>query len=117
VAWVRWARYSRRRPTADEVLLIIEIADSSLRYDRGEKAEMYASAGIADYWVVDIPNQAVHVYRNPEAGRFASCESVRGAARVSPLRIPTAVLVVESIFVASEPEADVGEHPTDDRAI
>lgn len=102
VAWVHSRRYSRKRPSAEEVLLIIEVADSSLRYDRGEKAEMYAAAGIADYWVVDIPNQAVHVYRHPEAEGFASCETFRGADRISPLMIPDAALVVEMLFLPSD---------------
>lgn len=99
VAWVRKARYSRRRPTADDILLIVEVADSSLRYDRGEKADMYAASGIADYWVVDIPGQAVHVYRKPQSGKYASCETFRAGAEISPLEIPTADLRVESLFL------------------
>lgn len=108
VAWVRHRSYSRKRPAAEEVLLIIEVADSSLRYDRGEKAEMYAAAGIADYWVVDIPHRAVHVYRNPQSGKFASCATFRDGDKISPLKFPSAELIVESLFLPdSEDDMEV----------
>ena len=42
------------RPLAEDVLLVVEVADSSLGFDTGEKADLYAAAGIADYWVVDV---------------------------------------------------------------
>jgi Uma2 family endonuclease len=102
VAWVRMGNYSRRRPTADDVLLIIEVADSSLRFDRVEKAQKYAASGITDYWVVDIPAQAVHVYRLPQAHGFGSCTTYRGADRLVPLHVPTAELVVEALFPPDE---------------
>lgn len=98
VAWVRNRDYSRNRPAAADVLLVIEVADSSLRYDRGEKAAKYAASGIADYWVVDVPNRVIHVHRLPQAGGFGSCQTYRGSDRISPLSIPAAVLVVESLF-------------------
>ena len=44
---------------------LIEVADSSLAYDLGAKASLYAAAGIADYWVVDVVNRRLHVFRDP----------------------------------------------------
>jgi Uma2 family endonuclease len=105
VAWVRARRYSRKRPTSSDVLLIIEVADSSLRYDRGPKARLYATAGIADYWVVDINNCAVHVYRQPAGGVYGTCETFRGTDRVRPHCLPDVELVVEALFT----EDDVAE--------
>ena len=55
--------YSRHPRTA---LLIVEVADTSLAYDTGEKASVYAAAGIADYWVIDVNNRNLHVFRNPQ---------------------------------------------------
>jgi len=98
VAWVRNRDYFRKRPSVGDALLVIEVADSSLRYDRGEKADLYAAAGIADYWVVDIPNQAVHVYRDPQSGKFVDCQTFRRGYQVSPLHVPTAQLVAGSLF-------------------
>jgi Uma2 family endonuclease len=66
VSVVRGARetYSAH-PTAAE--LVIEISDSTLAFDRGKKASLYASAGIRDYWVVNLVQRILHVYRDPQA--------------------------------------------------
>ncbi len=55
--------YAKHPRTA---LSIVEIADSSLAYDTGEKASLYAAAGIVDYWVIDVNNLQMHQYRNPQ---------------------------------------------------
>lgn len=107
VAWLRDKDYSLKRPEPDDVLLIIEVADSSLSYDRGKKAALYAAAGIADYWVVDILHRSIHVYRDPQPESFGSCETLSGSDRISPLTAPTAVLVVESLFPSVDPDAAV----------
>ena len=54
-----------RDPTAQEVALIVEVADSSLRVDSGEVLEVYAAEAIPVYWLVNIPKRRVEVYRNP----------------------------------------------------
>jgi len=61
-----------RHPTPDEIILLIEVADSSLAYDLGEKLEAYAAGGIAEYWVVNLVNCRVEVYRQPdlETGKY-----------------------------------------------
>ena len=59
--------YAIDHPGPDDVLLLIEVADSSLRYDRGEKRLRYARAGIPEYWVVDIVGRRVFQYVDPEA--------------------------------------------------
>ncbi len=55
--------YTRERPRPEEVALIVEVADSSLAYDLGDKRAAYARSGIPEYWVVDIPSETVHVFR------------------------------------------------------
>ncbi len=92
VAWVVKRSYRHARPTATDVLLIIEVAQSSLAYDRGEKAGLYAEAGIADYWIVNDREQCVEVYREPEAGRYRSVQTFRGDQEVRPLALPDAAL-------------------------
>jgi Uma2 family endonuclease len=59
-------------PKPADVLLAIEIADSSLRFDLRTKAALYARAGIEDYWVIDIPGRRIVVHREPSAGRYRS---------------------------------------------
>ena len=58
-------------PSAADVLLIIEVADSSLRYDREVKLPLYARQGIPEVWIVDLAAQAVVVHRKPENGAYA----------------------------------------------
>lgn len=100
VVWAREKDYSLGRPLAADILLIIEISDSSLDYDRSEKARMYAAAGIADYWVVNIPDHCVEVFRQPKGGRYRSHEIFNAPGKVSPLALPKAALSLATLFPA-----------------
>jgi Uma2 family endonuclease len=64
--------YARRKPNRKDIALVIEVADSSLRYDRTTKQTIYARDRLAVYWIVNIPAQTVEVYTEPRAGRAAS---------------------------------------------
>ena len=92
IAWVADRDYSRGRPTPPDVLLIIEVAESSLKYDCGEKADLYAEAGIAEYWVVNLPEQSIEVRREPAAGRYRSLQTYLGDQDVRPLAVPQIAL-------------------------
>jgi Uma2 family endonuclease len=92
VAWVAERVYWRGRPTAGDVLLVIEVAERSLEYDRGEKADLYAEARIADYWIVNISERSVEVRRDPQGGRYQSIETYRGDEEIRPLAMPECVL-------------------------
>jgi Uma2 family endonuclease len=88
LAWVTQRDYSRGRPVAEDVLLIVEVADSSLAFDTGEKADLYAAAGIADYWVVDVAAERIEVRREPVGGRYQSVSSHAGQDELRPLLVP-----------------------------
>lgn len=92
VAWVVRRDYRRRRPLSSEVLLLIEVSDSTLEYDRGEKARLYAEAGIADYWIVNIPARAIEVHREPQRGRYRSVTVYSGDDEIHPLSFPKLTL-------------------------
>jgi hypothetical protein len=77
LAVLRPRAYKERKPHADDVLLLIEAADTSLAYDRTTKLRLYARAGIPEYWVVDCAAESVEVYRDP------SGESYRDVIRAS----------------------------------
>ncbi len=64
--------YRKTLATPADVLLLIEIADSSLRFDRAVKRPLYARAGIAEYWIVDLTGQAVEVCRSPNEHGYGS---------------------------------------------
>lgn len=71
------ARDTRRTGKPRDALLVIEVSNSSLRFDLGEKARRYAGAGYPEYWVVDVRRRAVHVHREPAPdGTWGSVEVV-----------------------------------------
>jgi Uma2 family endonuclease len=57
--------YTTRHPQAEDVLLLVEVADSSLSYDREQKARLYAMYGIPEYWLLNLNNESLEVYRQP----------------------------------------------------
>ena len=63
--------YSERHPRAVDVLLLVEVADTSLRYDRAVKLPVYARAGIAEVWIVDLQHRVIDAHRLPTAEGFA----------------------------------------------
>jgi Uma2 family endonuclease len=78
--------------------LVIEVADSSLDFDTNEKRLLYARAGIREYWVVDINGRRLLVYRNPQAGNYATQQSLGPADSVSPLALPAAAVRVADLL-------------------
>jgi Uma2 family endonuclease len=88
LVWVARRDYRRGRPTAEDVLLVIEVSESTLRFDLGAKAELYATAGISDYWVVNISDRSIVVHRNPAAGRYRDVRTCRESEELHPLRMP-----------------------------
>lgn len=98
IAWVAFRRYADRRPLPEEVSLVIEVADTSLEFDTTVKAGLYAAAGIADYWVVDLVSRAVIVFRDPRAGRYETRSTHRGDDAVQPLARPEAGLCPAELF-------------------
>lgn len=98
VTWVRRQSFRNTRPTADDIFLIIEVADSSLNYDRGRKAKLYAEAGIADYWVVNLRDECIEVFRGPQDGTYQSHEVFDRGHTVRPLRFSKLKLSVTKLF-------------------
>jgi Uma2 family endonuclease len=79
--------YGDRHPSAQEVLLLIEIAYSSVDKDLNEKKEAYASAGIAEYWLVNLQAQEVVILRQPKNGDYLSQQTLPDGM-IAPLRFP-----------------------------
>jgi Uma2 family endonuclease len=98
LAWLRRHDYSERRPEPDDILLVVEVSDSSLAKDRGLKAGLYAAAGIADYWIVNIPDRTVEIRRDPRGGAYQSLQVLNPGDEARPLAFPDAALPVDRIF-------------------
>lgn len=99
LAWVTLRRYADRRPLPAEVSLLIEVADTSLEFDTTQKAALYAAAGIADYWVIDLTSRGVIVFREPRSGSYESRSTHRGDQLVHPLALPEAALSPAELFL------------------
>lgn len=98
IVWVPQGRYREAHPTARDVLLLIEVADTSLADDRGEKLELYAKAGIPEYWIANLIDRCVEVYRDPEGSRYRSTAVYHGDEEVRPLAVPEVALRPSSLF-------------------
>lgn len=86
-------------------LLVIEVSDTTLRIDRGKKASLYASAGIREYWVVNVNARSVEVFLSPEPApgepfgwRYARTASFAAESDLSPLLEPRLTIRVGDIF-------------------
>ena len=96
----------RRRPMpykepeahAEDVLLLIEVADSSLAYDRSTKLRLYAEAGIPEYWVVDCEAETVEVYRDLDPDGYRAVHCVAGVAALALQAFPDVELSAPDIF-------------------
>ena len=88
-------RYTDRHP--HEAFLVIEVADSSLTYDRHTKAPLYAASGVPEYWIVDVVGRAIEVYRQGSGDRYAVHERVT-AGSVRPEAFPDVELRLAELF-------------------
>src|SRR5882724_9169264 len=79
-------------------LLLIEVAESSLAYDRSTKLRLYAAAGIPEYWVVDCVAETVEVHRTPDAGGYRDVSRVAGTGTVAVQVFPDVTLTLAEIF-------------------
>jgi Uma2 family endonuclease len=98
IVWVECKSYARRRPEPHEILLLVEVADSSLAYDLGEKCQLYAEAGIRDYWVIDIPNRLAHIYRDPNVRGYQTRRRLSANEQITPLLVDNISLQVSGMF-------------------
>ncbi len=89
---------ARLKPiAADDVRLVLEIAESSIAYDLGRKSGKYASYAIAEYWVVDVPRRCTHVLRDPDELSYRQVVSVPFDQPLQPLRLPGIALVIADL--------------------
>ena len=91
-----------RRPRPEDLLLVVEIADTTLAFDLSTKAKLYARAGIAEYWVADINGRRMIVHRDPSGGAYRSAIAYSADDRVSPLAAPQAEIRVAELLLLEQ---------------
>ena len=86
--------YASSHPTAADVLLLVEVADSSLAYDRGPKLALYARHGVPEVWVVDLVGRAVEICREPGPEGYAE-RSRLSEGLATPTLVPELAIDVD----------------------
>jgi Uma2 family endonuclease len=90
--------YRRATPVPADVLLIIEVADSSLAYDRTVKRTLYASHGIPEFWIVNLGAGEVEVHRLPHDARYESVSRVGRGGMLGPALLPGVAIAVAALL-------------------
>ena len=99
IALLRWRDdfYRTTNPHVEDVLLIIEVSDSTLRYDRDVKIPLYAHHGIPEVWLLDIPQRHIEIYRDPANGQYRQ-RDCRRTGPIAPILCPDAVIDLAEVF-------------------
>lgn len=90
--------YARKHPQPKDILLLIEVADSSLDFDRDIKAVLYARHRISEFWLRDLRNETLVVHRDPAPQGYREVKILRRGERLSPLAFPDLVIDVDSLL-------------------
>ncbi|MEO1211690.1 MAG: Uma2 family endonuclease [Cyanobacteria bacterium J06638_20] len=90
--------YAEHHPRPDQVCLVVEVADSTLKQDCEVKDKLYAQAGIADYWVLDLNNRQLHIYREPTSTGYTRHLILAEPHQASPSAFPKLTLALTQIL-------------------
>jgi Uma2 family endonuclease len=90
--------YAREHPTPEDVLLVVEVMDSSASYDREVKVPLYARFGIPETWLVDVEQGLVEVYRAPGPEGYQQVRTLRRGERLSPQAFPELSVMVDELL-------------------
>ncbi|MEK8021782.1 MAG: Uma2 family endonuclease [Candidatus Parabeggiatoa sp.] len=90
--------YETANPRPDDVLLLIEIAESSLSYDQNTKIPLYARHGIVEVWLINVPKPQVEIYLKPSPDGYRKILLPQKRERISPTLLPSVSVKVSDIF-------------------
>jgi Uma2 family endonuclease len=86
--------YEDHHPTPGEIFWLIEVADSTLRRDRDLKVPVYGRSGIAEYWILDVQERCLYVFRQPEAEGYGMEQKLYEGDAIAPLTFPDCEITV-----------------------
>ena len=90
--------YTKQHPQPGDILLIVEIADSSLDFDRQIKAGLYAETGVVEYWVSDIPHRCVWAYTDARANTYQTVRQYEAGDVILPTLLPECRILVDVLL-------------------
>lgn len=93
------AFYGERHPVAEDIFLLIEIADSTIRKDRKIKASIYARANILEYWILDVSKRQVYIFRNPSTNGYQSETILDANASLAPVAFSDIEIFFSELFL------------------
>jgi len=91
--------YASRHPGPEDILLVVEVADTSLSFDQSVKGRLYAATGVPEYWIVDLAHGRLEVYRNPGQEGYGEVERLNADAVVAPAAFPDLSIRVGALLV------------------
>lgn len=91
--------YRDRHPAPDDIYLIIEVADSTLQKDRQHKSKLYAQAGIPEYWVINLQQNQMIVYRQLEEGAYQAEQILNVRDNINPLAFPNVTVQLRRLLI------------------
>lgn len=107
--------YVAHHPRPQDVLLLVEVSDWTIRYDTGEKAVAYSRSQIPDYWVLDVNQRQLHVFREPAEQGYQQHLILESADGIAPLAFPACHLNVSEMLPIQIPD-DASARTTEDGA-
>lgn len=90
--------YRRAHPTADDVLLVVEVSDTTIEYDRQIKVPLYARAGIAEVWIVNLVDEQIEIYARPANDAYQSKREARRGETINSPGAFNVTLAVDDIL-------------------
>ena len=90
--------YTEAHPSPEDVLLVVEVSDTTVRYDSTIKASLYAEAGIPEYWLLDVNKDVLVVRVDPSDGEYRSVQILHRGEAVSPRKLPSTSFTVDEIL-------------------
>jgi Uma2 family endonuclease len=90
--------YRTRHPVPEDILLLIEVADSSVGYDRSLKLRLYAESSIPETWLINLPKERIEVYREPQNGVYPAPHIVGRNATLIPVQLPALQIPSDEIL-------------------
>jgi Uma2 family endonuclease len=92
--------YASAHPGPQDVLLVAEVAETSIAYDREVKSPIYARAGIREYWIVDLAGESVEVYRDPSPDGYRLIRLLKHGDRIAPEAFPDVEIAIDDVLLS-----------------
>jgi Uma2 family endonuclease len=90
--------YDHRHPVTSDLRLVVEVSNSSLRTDKARKYLLYAQMGIPEYWVVNLPERTLEVYREPSGTGYGAARTYRSGDSLEPAFAPGVMIKVDDVL-------------------